>query len=217
MPCPMRHEGDQEPDRRPGPRSPFDWVRDWYLRDVNISRRVGWSGPAHDAFVKPFEMVDTLLTELYPSEKFDGVDAGGRMAAIMQELPKRMGASPQELDHSLTAIRDERTSAFDVVPTEPQEVVEEALTEVIKPQYGTLLPGLVDVGGAEAIRSGVPEVGNYPRYPSGRLIDFSQRFGTDPAIWQKKETPTFRDIVGSMQSKIGPQAPKAFTQGDPEL
>lgn len=57
----MRHEEDLEPPRSPEPRGPFDWAKDVYLRDINLSRRTGWKGKVHDFVVAPFTAGDKYL------------------------------------------------------------------------------------------------------------------------------------------------------------
>lgn len=92
MPCPFQHEGEIEPPKSE-PGNPFNWIKDVYLRDINISHRTGWSGPAHDRFVEPFGNVygfeDTPQKEeqhrSYPNEVFK---------EVLQEFGARTGTYP---------------------------------------------------------------------------------------------------------------------------
>lgn len=90
MPCPMEHEGDQEPERTPKG-GPTDWIREWYLRDINISRRTGWKGEKHDQFV---EWVNKLTGEIFAPEKHPHMDAGTRFRSILQEFNRTGGVYP---------------------------------------------------------------------------------------------------------------------------
>lgn len=91
MPCPYQHQG--EPEKAPSPRNPVDWIRDWYLRDVNISRRVGWSGEVHDAFVAPFGEVYRFADKIWPAEKHS-IYAGDVFKEVQVELAKQTGTYP---------------------------------------------------------------------------------------------------------------------------
>lgn len=91
MPCPFQHEGEKEPPRSAPPRGPYAWIKDWYLRDVNISRRVGWEGPTHDAFTFPFRAFDQALSRLVKKEKLDEVDVGWRMQRVLEEFERSRG------------------------------------------------------------------------------------------------------------------------------
>lgn len=145
MPCPFHR--DSEPPKSPEPRTPFDWVKDFYLRDINISRRVGWSGPTHDAFTYPFRAADRALQELVPRKRLDGMDAGARVMALLEEGAKKMGPEPTEFEvKPLTPIRDESSLIFDVINIK-EKVVEEVIAEALQPQYGMYLPSLHDTGG----------------------------------------------------------------------
>lgn len=154
MPCPFTHEGEKEPPKSRDPRTPFDWIKDWYLRDVNISRRVGWEGPTHDAFVYPFKAFDQALQRLIPKEQLDGMDVGGRFKEVLErfskwqmvaegreryprpEPPLAEGFWPPERDKSLVEY-----TAVEPPPRLNKRIhdrywAETALAETIKPELG---------------------------------------------------------------------------------
>lgn len=204
MPCPFRHEG--EPAQEPNPRKPHDWIRDWYIRDVNISRRVGWSGRAHDAFVAPFaeayRFADKVWTfEGHPSTsqdvfgevlrkfseametEYEGFEQGG----IYEPGPDRREMFPPVKDVSF--VEFER-------PPHPKRgfgpfaIEEEAIAEVFKPV--TPAPPLaVPSQGNDPIRSGIPEVNVSPARGfagGGYFMNMSDRFNMAKDLI----TPAFR-------------------------
>ncbi len=201
MPCPFQHEG--EPPRSPDPRGPFDWIKDWYLRDINISRRVGWSGPTHDAFVYPFKAFDRALQEVIPRRRLDGLDAGGRMQAVLEAyVSGRSGVYPPSDAKGDTGVEgdanerpykaywppvEDKTLPGVYPPSDPKGSggaerpydfywPEVALAETIKPEvgYGPSLPGGTPGGFPRPPGTGVPwSPGNIG---GGRNINMSEIF-----------------------------------------
>ena len=86
MPCPFRHKGEPEPvvyERR----KPLDRVKDWYVRDINISRRIGWKhGPPPEFVQRIYEFVNEQLFKFETPEKVDAMDMGLRFQVFLEKL-----------------------------------------------------------------------------------------------------------------------------------
>ncbi len=222
MPCPFQHEG--EPPQTDSPRNPFDWIRDWYLRDINLSRRVGWSGPTHDAFVAPFGALYNLVNARYvQGSKYDS----GRPPAAAALTSNDIFTEGLARFHAYNLQQQQfvQGSKFDpgpkpapnVLPTKDVSFTEQlgyelsdypgyplqerAIAEVFKPEVGM---GPVLPGGTP---SGIPrEPGTSGGTPSGGGYGFYQ-FMTD----------TFREARDLITPSAGSGGIPAFRQADPTL
>ena len=92
MACPFTHVG--EPEDKPAPKKPLDRVRDWYVKDVNISRRIGWEHGPPPAFVQRiYEFVNDSLSLFERPEKLDAMDMGPRFKLFLEKLVETGGPS----------------------------------------------------------------------------------------------------------------------------
>lgn len=92
MPCPYAHF--EEPDGTGEPRKPLDRVIDWYRKDINLSRRVGWEhGPPPQWIQRIYEYVNDL-TLFQKGGQTDAMDMGQRFKAIMEGFSREPGLYP---------------------------------------------------------------------------------------------------------------------------
>lgn len=220
MPCPFRHEGDVEPEIDPE----VPWIRRWYERDINISRRVGWSGVLHDAFVYPFKELDHALQQIFPKEKLDGMDAGARMRAVLSEFVRSGGVYPPSdakgdagagvdsverpfqafwppvADKTFPGLYPPMDAMGEGGDQRPHQMfwAESALTEVVKPEtgYGTVMPG------------GTPS--GLPRTAEGGTMGGG--YGGYSFMAE-----TFQKMKELISPQVGFAGIPAFRQADPEL
>jgi len=137
----MTHRGEDPPPRtRVG--GPLENLRRWYVRDINISRRIGWEhGGPPDRFVKIYEAVDELLKVFVPKQRLDAMDMGERFKELLQTMngvptPEQKGTFPPLLNKSLFNYEDEpEPQPHRKVPRLGE--LEAGLTEI----FGAWLPG----------------------------------------------------------------------------
>lgn len=179
MPCPFRHEG--EPEQKPGPRNPVDWIRDWYLRDVNISRRVGWSGPTHDAFVAPFAEAYRFADSVWPERRSGLMPStpDAVWSAVLTQFSNYVDGGvydPSEIAAALVGPRKDTSfveyadrEAFQPHPKRgfgPFLPLEEALAETFKPEVGMgpVMPGGTPSGIPRQPGTNTPWSGGFGHY-----------------------------------------------------
>lgn len=211
MPCPFRHEGEQEPERSSEPGTPFDWIKHWYLRDINISRRVGWEGPTHDAFVAPFEAAYRFAQTRWPEKGGQPHMANDVFQEVLQEFGRRTGTyEPRDAKGDAPGGGLERPFEAFWPPVEdksfeglypPVDAIgedreqrpyrmfweEAAIAETVKPFGSLKTPSIAN----DPTRSGIPEVNVSPPrgFAGGGLImDMSEMFGQALDLI----TPSFR-------------------------
>lgn len=227
----MRHEEDLEPPRTREPRGPFDWAKDVYLRDINVSRRTGWKGKVHDAVVAPFVRGDKFLPK---TPKGRGAPFTPMTSEAVQYVLERTAAgiyAPRDAkgDTGVTGRGGPLERPYEALwpPVRnrtlpgvypPPDPIGPGVDERVYQMYWTemaLAETMVPTGlprlswpsyGNDPLRSGVPEVNASPATGfagGGYVMDMSERFNM------------VRDLISPTQSGSGGIPP--FRKQDPNL
>ncbi len=233
MPCPFNHapRGDTFVPS-PEPRTPLGRAVDWYKRDVNISRRVGWEhGPPPKPIMQIVDQVDKWVNELWPTEKTDGMDVPEKVTAILRTWqsagvyppadPKGEGGEERPYEAFWPPVSDVGIYA----PVDPKgegdpdrqrpykAFWEEALTTLIDEQvgFGTVMPGRTPSG-----FQGMPGEQVLPWTGAGGFLRMADTFErARDLISPRLDAPITQgpmQRVGDPSSDIQP-----FRQADPTL
>lgn len=237
MPCPFRHLGDTEPAEPLGPgASPLDRIIEWYVRDINISRRIGWT---HGGPPPWLDKIYTFLSEASrvpatgfkllehphrapPATGFELLEHPHINDAVQGTL-KRMGAEPafppllnmsQFLPETFPTPHGKRPGLF---------FLEEALTTYLE-QFQMRMPELkTGTGLTKGAKVDIAGKGKAP--PTGSQRTPSQGIGSrslkgragNPGVTQSNWTEIMQEMVGLVGGQTtgqGGPPPNTVQQGE---
>ena len=214
MSCPFRHLG--EPEEKPEVKKPLDRVRDWYVKDINISRRIGWKhGPPPEFVQRIYEFVNDSLALFERPEKLDAMDMGARFQLFIEKVIETGGPAlkqevsfPPLMQKSLFLGEDEpEPKPHRKAPKGAP--IEEALTTMLgEERFGAWLPhkrdspreaGSRDPGKAEGKYRPSSTAGTQQRPPRGGAGRPAR--AANPGVMQTNWT----EIINQMTDLVGGQ------------
>lgn len=204
MPCPFVHAGEAEPEPLGPGATPLDRIIDWYVRDVNISRRIGWThGPPPEPVQRIYEWVNSALETFMPAERGHALPMGGKVEAILERL------QPEPQKGAFPPLVNESMFGPEVNPPVPHGkrpglfFLEQAFTTMLaEERFGAWLPAKKEFSKLGSSTKPFPSVGG-----SGTPAGGGTRRGEARRMPIGQTQVNWTEVVQQMTSLVGGQTP----------